>query len=389
MEAISQGGYAAQPQESSRQKDSGMPLQNDTETPSLAAAGTETTRATDPGISPGIDFMRRFLRSVFSRQKDSGMPLQNDTETPSLAATGTETTQATDPGISPGIDFMRRFLSDLQSANVIVRVGKDEEAQDFEVPRRFLARSSDWFSKILEENRFKEGRDGKIEMPEDFPAVFEAFLFWIHRQGLVFDFDACQSVEARSHQLILYFRIWTFGDKYFVHPLQNCAMHIICVLLNEDLWKKNDRLTAATLAACWDATIPDSPLRALLADGIVSRMQEDESYEVEELEGCAGLLRALHASEAILHESHKADFPRYKKPTLFKELLYAKLGDEGDVDESKWLYRDDWDEPNGICEDCGYENDVALLCDGCKRWDEDCDCDGGSYKYFCEDCDYT
>ncbi|KXT10798.1 hypothetical protein AC579_2967 [Pseudocercospora musae] len=321
-----------------------------------------------------------------SPQKNPETPLQNGPATPLSAATGTETTQTTDPQIDTGIGFMTRFLSDLRTANVIVTVGKNEEAQEFEVPRRFLARSSNWFLKILEEDRFKEGRDGKIEMPEDFPAVFEAFLFWVHQEALVF--DTCTSVDMRSRQLILCFRIWTFGDKYFVHPLQNCAMHRICILINEDLWQKNNRLTAATLAACWDATIPDSPLRALLADGIVSRMQE-ESFEVEELEGCAGLLRALHASEAILHESHKADFPRYKKPTLFKKLLYAKLGHKDGIDESALIYRELWDEPNGMCEDCGYHNEVKLLCEDCKTEKDKCDCDEVEYQYICSDCEYS
>ncbi|KAK5697052.1 hypothetical protein LTR17_024046 [Elasticomyces elasticus] len=105
---------------------------------------------------------------------------------------------------------------------VTVCVGTGEEAREFHVHDEILKRHSDFFKAALAGDRWQEGVERKVSLPEDKPEVFEGFQCFIY-SGLSF-------VEGEAHtrtskpgrtvdgEYAVIVEAWKLADK-----LQSCS----------------------------------------------------------------------------------------------------------------------------------------------------------------------
>ncbi|KXS97763.1 hypothetical protein AC578_3188 [Pseudocercospora eumusae] len=238
------------------------------------------------------------------------------------------------------------FIDKLDTQIVTVSVGGDGRAKHYAIPAHVLRMGSQWFENALKDGRFQEGQSSTISLPEDSPDVFDLFLYYAYHGQLCFD-DYPRDLETRSNELATLFEAWVFGDKYFIAPFQNCAMHRICHLLDDTI--HTGSLTPEVVAKCWLAANDASPLRLLLADYIVARMGRDDSFEMPPTQG---LIRELHKSwkarDDLCSTSNAKNFPRFRKPTKFAELLYVSPRDQHDGKDDIAHYGYGWNKRDSV-----------------------------------------
>ena len=205
-------------------------------------------------------------------------------------------------------------------------MGQDATAKTYTVPKAVLCAGSKWFDSALKDGRFLEGNSHKIRLPDDPPEALELLLYYAYHRRLMWP-DRPSTAEECGHELETCMTLWTMGDKYLMHDLQNNAMHRICALLcGADLPDHGYQLTPAILAQCYKACTDASPLRCLILDYMVDKMATDPSAFVsaETFAALPGVLQLVHASSEARHQGN---FPRYKKPRAHSELLCVKLNE--------------------------------------------------------------
>ncbi|KAK4542970.1 hypothetical protein LTR36_005968 [Oleoguttula mirabilis] len=270
---------------------------------------------------------------------------------------------------------------------VTVTVGQDEAKKTFTVSKELLCSQSKWFAKALD-GRFKEGITGTVELPHDSSQVFAAFYYHLHHRVLAFTPLDTMS-KPLELQLLECLNIWIFGDKYELPGLQNCASLRACEMMAEDT-----ALSMPTMQACFERTARGSPIRCLLAEYIVKKVETDGDYigEYDDIAGIHGSLSELYEAQRFYHsEVGKRDFPRYGKPLKYSSLFYtpsdggaedfgAQTGDnmEGYEDgDTAATYSSCWD-TDPSCEDCGDSPGEKY----CKR----CESSGCYTKPTCRVC---
>ncbi|KAK5714077.1 hypothetical protein LTR15_010985 [Elasticomyces elasticus] len=105
---------------------------------------------------------------------------------------------------------------------VTVSVGTGEKARDFHVHEEVIKRHSDFFNAALAGDRWQEGVERKVSLPEDKPKTFEGFQSFIY-SGLSFLEDEASrqvSDEGRraDKELVVIKHAWKLADK-----LQSCS----------------------------------------------------------------------------------------------------------------------------------------------------------------------
>lgn len=283
-------------------------------------------------------------------------------------------------------------LRQLDSERITIKVGEGDGVEEFRVAKDLLCSRSKFFANALKPDRFVEGQNRIINLPDDSPAAFEAFVYFLHTSCLGFDDWPCAG-ERRAYELIQCFEVFVFGQKYCLKPLSNAAMHRACSLL--EFGEKDDEIDPSTLTACFMVTDEGSPMRTLISDFVVERKAmaklgegnagEKKSYVVDkELEECEGWEEAVEESQKAKATLSKSDFPRSKKPSKFCDLFYLdEKPDEDVADEIS--YFTSWKSPMRSCEDCGYVMDPVIpQCAECSR--SHCKCEGTKVVLRCEDC---
>ncbi|KAL8734578.1 MAG: hypothetical protein Q9166_001478 [cf. Caloplaca sp. 2 TL-2023] len=141
-----------------------------------------------------------------------------------------------------------------EAINVFVGTSK----KPFIVHRDLLIAKSTFFNAALT-GTWKEATEGKIRLTEEDPAIFSTYVLWIYNQNWTCDgdgkeltFDACC-------------RLYILADKFGSEALQNLAID----KLRHRVMGKHTGLHLPTIAFAYEATLPGSPLRKLLADYIV------------------------------------------------------------------------------------------------------------------------
>ena len=291
---------------------------------------------------------------------------------------------------------------ELESERVVIKVGREPHQrvcrpvhsqchltngrQEFFLPKDLLCSRSTWFHIALRENRFQEGVNKAIEMPDDLPDVFEAFVYFIYRDELSFvtAVDGLIPCSVRGEELILLAHMWTFGDKYMLSDFQNSAMHRLCVMLDDAHFR--EILDGESLTTVFHIVKPESPIRLLVTDFVAAGLNNSSKFTIEpELATCPGFLQALHESEAAYHDLGSQSFPRYNYPSRFEKLLYV---DHGEVIWSKepehTAYDARWNCPPKACDGCGFLRTLDPECKKCKleRWE----CDLSTWSYLCYYC---
>ncbi|KAK4623949.1 hypothetical protein CLAFUW4_05315 [Fulvia fulva] len=203
-------------------------------------------------------------------------------------------------------------VQQIKSEQVTIRVGSDSKQRGFAMPKDLLCARAEWFKNALKEDRFIEGSTGVIELPDDLPEVFEAFEFFLYQSQLWFESPDKLTEEELQEELILNARIWTFGDKYLLPQLQDIAMSRMCAVLDQ-----GDALncSAHTLAQCYNAVRADSPVRLIIIDNLVDRLQHGEDISMaEELAACPGIFAASMHLNKNFTSSQRTTFQDIASP---------------------------------------------------------------------------
>jgi hypothetical protein len=266
-----------------------------------------------------------------------------------------------------GTNSARRYESPL----ITIRVGLGATARDFRVPRDILCACSAWFTNALEDDRFIEGKENLINLPEEDATVFEAFVAFAYEGFLTFGEDP-SSVNARGEAFSFSLQIWNLGDKYVLPYLQNAATTQACFLLHD-----GTGVPLEVLGLCFVDTTETCPFRLLIADHAVHVMNKGCQYvgaKVErQLGACDGFTRAFHSSQEAYHRLPSNEFPRSLKPIKASEQLF-----QTEKDNYNWRPGEDsvytcsgvWDpEARPECGECGHfraQNSLPSLCESCQ-----------------------
>ncbi|PIA89413.1 hypothetical protein CB0940_07146 [Cercospora beticola] len=142
---------------------------------------------------------------------------------------------------------VKECVQALQSDRLITLIiGNSQAAMSVQVQQSVLEAVSPWFQKALRDQVFVEGQTGKILFPEDDPASWEIFLYWLLRREIP------RPGIATSHEedLISLAKCWILGDKYGITKFQDEVMlfylHIVdlhCVELAPEQCKELTKIT--------------------------------------------------------------------------------------------------------------------------------------------------
>ncbi|THV51290.1 hypothetical protein BGAL_0116g00220 [Botrytis galanthina] len=125
---------------------------------------------------------------------------------------------------------MEGRLDDLGDELVHIFVGP--ERKKFSVHKNLICRSGDFFKAAFQDNGFKEGAENKMDLPEDKPFIFQAFVTWMYTARV----ESLQipTEEAGSSRNLAIIELHIFADKYQSWQLMNFAMDLLQDSLNED-----------------------------------------------------------------------------------------------------------------------------------------------------------
>lgn len=184
----------------------------------------------------------------------------------------------------------------------LITIVAGQGSSRYKVQRALLTSSSDWFKAALSE-RFKEGQERILTLPEAEPAVVEDFLYWLYHGRVQFetepyanldckednsDEEETSYVQRHTQRCTHAIRVWAFAEARFIPHLQNCAM--------EELY--NDILTrdpsVEVIQAGYELTPPGSAVRRLLMKKVLDGLRRNVNQKIADGErGYAYQLRDL------------------------------------------------------------------------------------------------
>ncbi|SMY22393.1 unnamed protein product [Zymoseptoria tritici ST99CH_1A5] len=255
---------------------------------------------------------------------------------------------------------MARFVRRLESPFVTIRVGQGAGTRDFHVPQDILCACSVWFTNALKQDRFIEGAEKLIKLPEESAATFEAFIAFAYEGLISFKRAGDMSTEARGEAFQYVLDIWNFGEKYMLPHLQDAATTTACSFLH-----CRDGVPWDVLGHCFEVATTECPFRTIIADYAAQCMhvqREGAGPAIERHLGSAdGFITAFCASQLALRSLPVGHFPRYGKPLQAGAELYKTDGHDGEWREGfeeELGYGGSWAIPYFDCGECGlYHSD--------------------------------
>ncbi|KAK4895398.1 hypothetical protein LTR27_006462 [Elasticomyces elasticus] len=99
----------------------------------------------------------------------------------------------------------------LQADRLIdIYVGKvTPEVKPFRVQQVLLGQLSDYFTKALRANTFREGEQGRVHFPDDDSQIWEVLLNWIINRSVP-SYAERKGAGAQA----MFIHCWILGDKY-------------------------------------------------------------------------------------------------------------------------------------------------------------------------------
>ncbi|GAB7358178.1 hypothetical protein MBLNU230_g0332t1 [Neophaeotheca triangularis] len=177
---------------------------------------------------------------------------------------------------------------------ITVLVGEDEKT--YKMPRSVLYNASPWFRAALDPSKFLEGQSNILKFPEVDTGTFDRFVVWLYgteRDRTPEDdywtpdpykpYD-CQSMATN---------LWIFAHTYIMPALQNFAMRILWLNIEEERY-----MDVGLIRKAFEKTPEGSELRkasvraihmSLVDDGV------DEGMVAEEVKDFPGFVREMLA----------------------------------------------------------------------------------------------
>lgn len=144
---------------------------------------------------------------------------------------------------------------------IVVLVGRAEER--FTVHKEIICAKSKFFKAACTE-RWLEGQQKTIRLPEVIPQIFQYYVDWVYTNNISKD------GLPGSHQPCI--RMYLLGTYLNDVKFQNKSMELI-VALNDKLVNTHPGIGSAQLI--WENTTPDSLLRKWFVDNIAQKVSSD------------------------------------------------------------------------------------------------------------------
>ncbi|THX79949.1 hypothetical protein D6D05_04734 [Aureobasidium pullulans] len=200
--------------------------------------------------------------------------------------------------------------------NGIVTVVVGSKKKSHSLHKDLLCFYSDYFRAAFN-GSFKEATDGKIELMDVEPEVFDIFQVWLYSRR----------VQASQKPVLCYMtlaQLWVFGDKYQIPLLQNEVM--------DEIFARRARLKVfhtPLVKLAYEQTPVGSPLRKAVIEivGHTMGLQEDHGSALElsrqsnwSVESLIDLVRAVDARDKAL--------PQWSSPIREKCYYHVHGKDE-------------------------------------------------------------
>ncbi|KAK4554657.1 hypothetical protein LTR86_008159 [Recurvomyces mirabilis] len=278
---------------------------------------------------------------------------------------------------------LEHFCQSLDSSMVTVEVGSGADSKRFTAPKALLC-DIPWFENALKDERFKEGIEARIMLPDDPPRIVPALCYYAYRCYLNFPSHLDWSREEFVDELSLCIDLWLFGDKYDIKNIQDIVMYHICVLLRKlDAEYAGWSMPDDVLVRCFLHTMPSSPLRKVAADIIVRQIHGGRNTaptatkSLDTLGACDGFTTELLSSQHLYYQGTEAGFPRYLRPVRFASALRVDKDSESVPDASDWAYFKFPEWSGNECQECNLCGVAAASC---------LDCEGTDILHICDTC---
>ncbi|THW56372.1 hypothetical protein D6D20_08756 [Aureobasidium pullulans] len=151
----------------------------------------------------------------------------------------------------------------IEHYNGIVTVVVGSKKKSYSLHKGLLCFYSDYFRAAFN-GSFKEATDGKIELMEVEPEVFDIFQVWLYSRRLQTSEDSFPSYTTLA-------QLWVFGDKHQIPLLQNEVM--------DGIFAKEAKLVFHTklVNLAYEQTPVGSPLRKAVIEIVGHRMRLQEN----------------------------------------------------------------------------------------------------------------
>ncbi|EME78872.1 uncharacterized protein MYCFIDRAFT_83785 [Pseudocercospora fijiensis CIRAD86] len=106
----------------------------------------------------------------------------------------------------------------------LISITIGENRKPIQIQQKVLEGASDWFAKALKRDTFVEGKNGKLNFPDDDVAAWDVLIYWMVNHRMF------PNGQERG-DVVLVTKCWILGDKYDIKPFQDQAMYkLICYL---------------------------------------------------------------------------------------------------------------------------------------------------------------
>ncbi|SMQ55183.1 unnamed protein product [Zymoseptoria tritici ST99CH_1A5] len=167
---------------------------------------------------------------------------------------------------------MEELIDNLLKKPRLISISIGGSSDAVQVQQQFLQNLSPYFANALKHDRFKEGREGVLNFPEDDMDVWKTLLHWIFCRELP-DFLVPESNKLTKDNLLLAVRCWTTGDKYGIASFQDTI--ILRILRHLDAMQDEELgkiLEVEVVLTAFERTVSGSILREIFTDYMVSTM---------------------------------------------------------------------------------------------------------------------
>jgi hypothetical protein len=171
-------------------------------------------------------------------------------------------------------DYLRSdiFLIDTDNSSgpqtiVTVNIGAfcDEKPETFRIHENYLTHYSPYFNSAFR-GSFSESESKTLDLDDTHPTVFGIFVNWLYTRKII---DA----RGTRPSFAVLLNVWILADRILVPSLKNQVMDIPRTLI-----KFFPSLGSAEYHRVYEKTLPESPMRAFLADTWERRLDGDLAH---------------------------------------------------------------------------------------------------------------
>ncbi|KAF7187538.1 hypothetical protein HII31_11162 [Pseudocercospora fuligena] len=118
----------------------------------------------------------------------------------------------------------------------LINITIAQDTTPIRVQQNLLDAASAWFEKALRRDAFLEGKEGKLDFPDDGREAWECLIYWMFKREAVLD-------PLPDGALVLIVKCWNLGEKYDIKQFQDeCMLRLIRYFEHSELSPKDHDL---------------------------------------------------------------------------------------------------------------------------------------------------